>query len=104
MTAGCRKLHNEELPNLYFWTHIIRMKSRRIRWAGYEALMAGKGAYRIFAWRPTGRREYNIKTCLKETGWECGLDSSGSRQRLVACSCEHSNEALGSIKCREFHT
>jgi hypothetical protein len=53
------------------------MKSRRIRWAGNEALMAGKCAYRIFAGRPTVRWD-NIKTYLRETGWECGLDSSGS--------------------------
>jgi hypothetical protein len=31
-----RKLHNEELHNLYFSPNIIRMiKSRRMRWAGH---------------------------------------------------------------------
>jgi hypothetical protein len=35
MTGGLRKLHNEELLNLYFSSSIIRMiKSRRMRWAG----------------------------------------------------------------------
>jgi hypothetical protein len=33
---------------------------------------------------------------------ESGLDSFGSRQGPVADSCEHSNEASGSIKCWEF--
>jgi hypothetical protein len=33
-----RKLHNEELHNLYSSTNIIRMiKSRRMRWAGHVA-------------------------------------------------------------------
>jgi hypothetical protein len=35
VTGGWRKLHNEELHNLYFSPSIIRMiKSRRKRWAG----------------------------------------------------------------------
>jgi hypothetical protein len=34
--AGWRKLHNEELHNLYCSPSIIRMiKSRRMRWAGH---------------------------------------------------------------------
>jgi hypothetical protein len=33
--GGCRKLHNEELHNLYYSPSIIRIiKSRRMRWAG----------------------------------------------------------------------
>jgi hypothetical protein len=36
--SGWRKLHNEELHNLYSSPSIIRMiKSRRMRWAGYVA-------------------------------------------------------------------
>jgi hypothetical protein len=38
VTGDWRKLHNEELHNLYSSPSIIRMiKSRRIRWAGYVA-------------------------------------------------------------------
>jgi hypothetical protein len=38
MTVGWRKLHNEELHNLYSSPSIIRMiKSRRMRWAGHVA-------------------------------------------------------------------
>jgi hypothetical protein len=38
VTGGWRKLHNEELLNLYSSPSIIRMiKSRRMRWAGYVA-------------------------------------------------------------------
>jgi hypothetical protein len=37
-----RKLHNEELHNLYFSPSIIRMiKSRRMRWTGHVARMGG---------------------------------------------------------------
>jgi hypothetical protein len=40
VTGDCRKLHNEELHNLYSSPSIIRMiKSRRMRWAGYVARM-----------------------------------------------------------------
>jgi hypothetical protein len=36
VTAGWRKLHNEELNNLYSSPNIIRiMESRRVRWVGY---------------------------------------------------------------------
>jgi hypothetical protein len=38
-----RKLHNEELHNLYSSPSIIRMiKSRRMRWAGYVAQIGAK--------------------------------------------------------------
>jgi hypothetical protein len=38
VTGGWRKLHNEELPNLYSSPSIIRMiKSRRKRWAWHVA-------------------------------------------------------------------
>jgi hypothetical protein len=40
VTGGWRKLHNEELQNLYSSPNIIRMiKSRRVRWTGHVARM-----------------------------------------------------------------
>jgi hypothetical protein len=43
VTGGWRKLHNEELHNLYSPPRIIRMiKSRRGTWAGHVARMVGK--------------------------------------------------------------
>jgi hypothetical protein len=40
VTGGWRKLHNEELHNLYASPDIIRMtKSRRMVWAGHVARM-----------------------------------------------------------------
>jgi hypothetical protein len=41
--GGWRKLHNEELHDLYSSPSIIRiMKSRRMRWAGHVARMGGE--------------------------------------------------------------
>jgi hypothetical protein len=52
-----RKLHDEELHNLYCLPSKIRMiKSRRMRWAGYVALMGEKrNAYRILVGKQEGK-------------------------------------------------
>jgi hypothetical protein len=43
VTGGWRKLHNEELHNLYSSPSIIRMaKSRKMRWVGRVARMGEK--------------------------------------------------------------
>jgi hypothetical protein len=43
VTGGWRKLHNEELRNLYSSPSIIRIiESRRMRWAGHVAHMGEK--------------------------------------------------------------
>jgi hypothetical protein len=49
VTGGRRKLHNEELHNLYSSPSIIRIiKSRRMRWAGHVARMGEKSnVYRL---------------------------------------------------------
>jgi hypothetical protein len=58
VTGGWRKLHNEELHNLYSSQSIIRMiKSSRVRWDGNIACMAEKRiAYRILVGKPEGIR------------------------------------------------
>jgi hypothetical protein len=44
VTRVLRKLHNEELHNLYYSPSIIRIiKSRRMRWAGHVARMRRRG-------------------------------------------------------------
>jgi hypothetical protein len=43
VTGGWRKLHNEELHNLYSSLSIIRIiESRRMRWAGHVARLGEK--------------------------------------------------------------
>jgi hypothetical protein len=44
-----RKLHNDELHNLYSSPNIVRViKSRRMRWAGHVARIGeGRGVYRV---------------------------------------------------------
>jgi hypothetical protein len=57
-TGKWRRLHNEELNDLYSSPSIIRViKSRRMKWEGHVARMVEKrGAYRILVGRPEGRR------------------------------------------------
>jgi hypothetical protein len=53
-----RKLHKEELHNLYSLPSIIRIiKSRRMRWAGNVARMGEKrNVYRLLVGKPEGKR------------------------------------------------
>jgi hypothetical protein len=72
-----RKLHNDELHNLYSSPNIVRViKSRRMRCAGHVARRGeGRGVYRVLVGRPEGKRplgrpkrrwEDNIKLDLRE--------------------------------------
>jgi hypothetical protein len=58
VAGGWRKLHNEELHNLYSSPNIIRMiKARRMRRAWYVARMGEKrNAYRLLVGKPEGKR------------------------------------------------
>jgi hypothetical protein len=58
VTGGSRKLHNEELQDLYSSPSIIRIiKSRMMRWAGHVARMREKrNAYRLLVGKPRGKR------------------------------------------------
>jgi hypothetical protein len=77
---GWRKLHNEELRDLYSSPSIIRIiKSRRMRWAGHVARMGEKrNAHRLLVGKPGGKRPLgrprhwwvdNIKMDLEEIVW-----------------------------------
>jgi hypothetical protein len=58
VTGDWRKLHNQELHNLYSSPNIIRMiKLRRRTWAGYVARMGEtRNAYIILVGKPEGQR------------------------------------------------
>jgi hypothetical protein len=60
VTGGCRKLHNEELHNLYPSPSIIRiLKSRRMRWTAHFSRMGEKrNVYRLLVGKPEGKRLY----------------------------------------------
>jgi hypothetical protein len=57
VTEDWRKLHNEEIHNLYSSPNIIRMiKSRRMRWAENVARMGKRNVYRTLVGKPEGKR------------------------------------------------
>jgi hypothetical protein len=58
VTGEWRKLHNEELNNLYSSPSIARVfKSRRMRWAGHVARMGEeRGVHRVLVGKPEGMR------------------------------------------------
>jgi hypothetical protein len=75
-----RKLHNEELRDLYFSPSIIRIiKSRRMIWAGHVARMGEKrDVYRLLMGKPERRKPLgrprrrwvdNIRMDLGAVGW-----------------------------------
>jgi len=55
-TGEWRRLHNEELNDLYPSPNIVRViKSRRMRWAGHVAGMGEeRGVYRVLVGKPEG--------------------------------------------------
>ena len=83
VTGESRKLHNEELSDLYSLPNILRVvKSRRMRCTGHVASMGeGRGMYRVLVGKPEEKRplgrhrrrwEDNIKMDLQEVGGGCG--------------------------------
>jgi hypothetical protein len=85
-----RKLHNEELHDLYSSPNIVWViKSRRMIWVGHVARMGEeKGVYRVLVGKPEGksplgrpkhRWEYNNYNVPSGSGmWGYGLDWAGS--------------------------
>ena len=81
VTGEWRKLHNEELNDLYCSPNIVRViKSTRMRWVGHVARIGVRsGVYRVLVRKHEGKRplgrprrkwEDNIKMDFQEAG--CG--------------------------------
>ena len=84
VTGEWRKLHNEELHDLYCSPNIFRVIiSRRVRWAGHVARVGERrGVYMVLVAKPEGKRplgrprrrwENNNMMDLQEEGCK-GLD------------------------------
>jgi len=92
VTRECRKIHNEELNDLYSSPNIVRVvKSSLIIWFGHVVRMVVKrGVYRVLVrktegkiplGRPRRRWEYYIKMNVGVwTGWSCLRIATGGGQ------------------------
>jgi len=90
VTGEWRRLHNEELNDLYSSPNIVWViKSRRMRWVGHVAHMGEeRGVYRVLVGKPEGKRPLgrprhrwvdNIRTDLQEVRCGC-MDWIGMAQ------------------------
>ena len=80
-TGEWRKLHNEEVNDLYCSPNNAGVIKWRMEWAGHVARMGKRrGLYRVLVGKPEGKRplgrsrhrwEDNIKTDFQEVGWGC---------------------------------
>jgi hypothetical protein len=79
VTGEWRKLHNEELHDLYSSPNIVQVIKSRMRWTRYVARMRDTGVYNVLVWKPEGKRplgrsrrrwEDNIRMDLQKVG--CG--------------------------------
>jgi hypothetical protein len=75
-----RKLHTDELHNLYSSLNIVRViKSRRMRWAGHVARMGeGRGVYRVLVGRSEGKRSLG----RPRRRWEDNIKMNLSKIRI----------------------
>jgi len=84
VTGEWRKLHNEELNDLYYSSNIVGVIKSRMKWVGHVAHMGGgrRSTYRKLVRKPEGKRplgrprhrwEDNIKIDLQEVGCK-GMD------------------------------
>ena len=66
VTGKWRKLHNEELSDLYSLPNIVRVvKLRRMRWAGHVACMGkGRGVHRVLVGKPEEMCAGTAYSCL----------------------------------------
>jgi hypothetical protein len=104
VTGEWRKLHNEELHDLYFSPSITRIiKARKMRWTGHVARMREKmNAYRLLVGKPEGRRPLGrprrrrldkIRMDRVEVGWG-DVDWIGLAQDNETIDCPNNEGSL----------
>ena len=114
VTGEWRRMHNEELNDLYSSPNILRViKSRRMRWAGHVARMGEeRGVYRVLVRKLEGRRPLgrsrrrwvdNIRLDLQEVrcrymDW-IGLAQDRERWRTLVSAVMNLRVP---VKCGEF--
>ena len=112
-TEEWKKLHNEEVNEMYSPNIFRVIKSRRMRWVGHVARMGERsGVYTVLVGIPEGkiphgrpRRRWEDNTKYGSSGigmWGRELDRAGSGSGHVAGTCGCGNEPSGSVKCVEF--
>jgi hypothetical protein len=102
-----RRLHKEQLYDLYCSSNIIRLiKSRRMRWAGHVACTEdSRGVYRLLVGKHEGKRPLgrprlkwkdNIKIDLEDGHGEASIGLIWLRMRTGGGFCNCGNELSGS--------
>jgi hypothetical protein len=67
ITGNCRKLHSEQLNNLYSSPNINQViKSRRMRWAVHAVRMRKGEEHKAFGWKPEGKSPLRRRRCRWE--------------------------------------
>jgi hypothetical protein len=67
VTGEWRKLHNEELNDLYSLPNIVRVVKSRMRRAGHVVRMREeRGVYRVLVGKPEGKRPLGRPKCRWE--------------------------------------
>jgi hypothetical protein len=100
VTGKWRKLHSEELHNLYSSPDITRqVKSRRMRWVGHVARVGEeRRVYKVLVGKPEGKRplgrprhrwEDGISMDLREIGLGCvdWIRLAQDKDRWRGCEC-----------------
>ena len=80
VTGEWRKLHNEELSDLYSSPNIVQViNQEKMSWVGHVAYKGERrGVYRVWVGKPEGKRSFQRSRCR----WE---DSSNMYLQEVGC-------------------